>query len=188
MLKRNLNGTFKRSIKRFSLENFTEGYVDNQGGFRVWLPEHPRAYKGGYVLRSIAAYELYHGIQVPRENDIHHINGNRLNDSKENLEMMSHREHAILSASPKIRDVIKICKHCGKEFKIKRWRLKHPSRGQYCSQECYHKHNKGNQHKRYKRITTICQYCGKPFEHLPSKNRRFCSNRCSAKYQWNKGG
>lgn len=146
--KRNLDGTFKRLRKRFSLENFNDGYVDNRGRFRVWLPEHPRAYEGGYVLRAIVAYELYHNIQVPKESDIHHIDGKRLNDSRENLEMMSHREHAILSNAHRIIDIIRTCKYCRTEFKIKRWRLKDPSRGQYCSQKCYHAQERGNSHRK----------------------------------------
>ena len=69
-----------------------EGHKAN-GRFRVYLPDHPRANKGGYVLRSIAAYEVYHGVEVPREMFIHHINGDTLDDSKENLERMTRSEH-----------------------------------------------------------------------------------------------
>ena len=145
---RNINGTFKRIIKPFSLENFNDGWIDNKGRFRVYLPNHPRAYPSGYVLRSIIAYELYHGVEVPPNMDIHHIDKNRLNDSKENLEMMRHREHSILSNLYKKNEVIRICKHCGKEFKIKKWRLKNPRRGQFCSLKCYHSQKRSISHRK----------------------------------------
>ena len=143
--KRNPNGTFKQTRTPFSLANFNDGYIDNRGRFRVWMPNHHRAYSEGYVLRSIVAYEFYYGIPVPDNMDIHHKDGNRLNDSKKNLMMITHGQHTSLHNELRRRrsDVAKICKHCSEEFIIKRWRLKDPSRGQYCSQKCFHKHRKG---------------------------------------------
>ncbi len=145
---RNEDGTFKRIRKPFSLDNFNDGYVDNRGRFRVWLPEHPRAYESGYVLRSIITYELYHGISVPKENDIHHKDENRLNDSKENLEMMTHGEHSAMSNRLPGAHIIRVCQHCQKEFTIERWRLKDPSRGKYCSQKCFHAHKRSKLHRK----------------------------------------
>jgi len=62
--------------------------------------------------------------------------------------MMLHKEHSILSNSTRINDVIRICIHCGAEFKIKGWRLKDPQRGKYCSQKCYHDHGRSDTHKK----------------------------------------
>lgn len=144
---RNPNGTFKQIRKRFSLDNFNDGYIDNRGRFRVWVPDHPRAYEGGYILRSIVAYETYHGVEVPKDAAIHHVDGNRLNDSKENLEMMSFSEHSTLHNKDKEAWVERICLHCGCSFLIERWRLKDPSRGKFCSQKCYHDHPRSKKHK-----------------------------------------
>ena len=164
---RNLDGTYKQIRKPFSLDNFDDGYVDNRGRFKVWLPDHPRASKGGYISRSIVAYEAYHKIMVPANMDIHHKDGNKLNDSKENLEMMTHGEHTITHC--RIPRITRICKKCGKEFLIERWRLKDPSRGKYCSQKCYHAHERSDLHKnrisegmkkahRKKRGEPLCKY------------------------------
>lgn len=141
VIARNIDGTFKRIRKPFSLENFNDGYVGSDNRFRVWYPDHSRAYDEGYVLRSIVAYEFYHGITVPKDMDIHHKDRDRLNDSKENLEMMPHRKHAALHCRGKdpTAHIERICKCCGRPFKIERWRLKDKTRGRYCSQECYHK-------------------------------------------------
>ena len=152
-LRRNLEtryptGEYIRTRKLFSLENFEDGYVDNKGRFRVWLPEHPRAYESGYIFRSIAAYYFYHGVVVPEGSNIHHIDGNRLNDSRENLEMILHSEHTILSNTLDTSDVTRTCKHCKKEFTIKRWRLNDKTRGQFCSQKCYHSHKRTDSHRK----------------------------------------
>jgi hypothetical protein len=133
---------FKRTINEWSLDNFNEGYVDNRGRFRVYVPNHLRAYKGGYIFRSIVAYEIYHGITVPKEYDIHHIDGNKLNDSKENLEMILHGKHTVLHNINPDLYITRICENCKIEFKIKWFKLKDTSsgcqhRGRFCSQKCY---------------------------------------------------
>ncbi len=143
---RDERGRFKRTRTPFSLENFNEGYVDVNGRFKVWTLENPRSNKNGYTFRSIVAYTLYHDTPVPEEYDIHHKDENRLNDSKENLEMLPHGEHTALHR--RMPEINRICKHCKKEFLIKKWRLKDPKRGQYCSQKCYHSHKRTDVHKK----------------------------------------
>lgn len=135
---RNPDGTFKRVRKQFSLDNFNDGYVDADGRFRVWMPDNPRSYKEGYILRSIAAYELYHNIQVPFDYDIHHIDGNRLNDSKNNLELVNHKVHGINHNIQKKANaqITRKCLTCGNEFSFARFRLRdHPKK--FCSFRCY---------------------------------------------------
>lgn len=134
---RNPNGTYKRIRVVWSLDNFNDGYVDNKGRFRVWMPNHPRAYKEGYILRSIVAYEAYFGDSVPENMDVHHIDGDKLNDSKENLMLLLHNKHSTLSNIDKTSNIERTCLCCGKIFLIKRWRLKDLNRGKYCSQRCY---------------------------------------------------
>ena len=147
MVKYGSDGRFIQERKPFSLDNFNNGYVDNKGRFRVWSPNHPRAYEEGYILRAIVAYEAYHKTTVPQDQDIHHIDGNRLNDSEENLKMMSHGQHNIITHSRKDAHIERTCKHCGNKFEIERWRLKDNSRGQFCSQKCYHIHERSQKHK-----------------------------------------
>jgi hypothetical protein len=84
----------------FSLDNFSDGFIGQDGRFRVYFSGHPRAHKG-YIKRSIAAYELYHNIEVPRDKVIHHVDGNRLNDSKENLQLLKMSEHSRLENEKK---------------------------------------------------------------------------------------
>ena len=84
----------KRIHYPWSLENFNDGYVNADGRFRVWLPNHPRVDLHGYVYRTIVAYEAYHGVVIPLNKMIHHLDGNKLNDSKENLRLATRQEHS----------------------------------------------------------------------------------------------
>jgi len=135
-------GRFTRVHKSWSLERFDDGYIDADGRFRVYYPNHPRAYKGGYVLRAIVAYETYHGTSVPPDMDIHHIDGNRLKDTEENLEMIPHGFHAKLSNLRKSTEgrVKRICENCNKSFTRPKNRIR--GAGKFCSLSCYHSYRR----------------------------------------------
>jgi len=130
------DGKYKRIRKEWSIENFNDGYVDNKGRFRVYKPSHKRAYKGGYILRSIVAYEAYNNIEVEKFMDIHHKDHNKLNDSKDNLELIEHSKHTILHKTKPELLIKKICKGCNITFKILPYRER-AGRGIYCSSTCY---------------------------------------------------
>lgn len=142
MRQHNSNGTFKRTRKEWSLDNFDDGYVDSRGRFRVWSPNNIRSYKGGYILRSIVAYEKYHKASVPIGYEIHHKDRNRINDSLDNLQMLSKEEHAAIHYKERTVEVERFCTKCKKSFLIRKWRLNDKSRGKYCSQSCYNSRGK----------------------------------------------
>lgn len=73
--------------------------------------------------------------------------------------------------------IIATCKTCEKNFKINEWRVIGDStRGQYCSQECYHKSHAVD------RIQTRCEICGKAVLRTRrlAQKRRFCSCQCAS--------
>lgn len=156
MKQRDEFGRFKRIHHEWSLENFDDGYIVNLRGkkrFRVYKPEHPRADHMGYIFRSIIAYETYHGVTVPLDMETHHIDGNTLNDKKENLVLLTNSEHRIIHAIKRGSLIKHVCKHCGKEFYIQRFRLNDLSgrnrrRGIFCSLDCFHKHERTDEHKK----------------------------------------
>jgi len=145
------NGDFKRTHNQWALTNFDDGYVDSAGRFRVYYPSHPRAYNEGYILRSIVAFEAYHNLFIPDGIDVHHVDGNRLNDSIENLMLLSHKKHSVLSNVERYENstINKTCEECGLIFHIKQGRLndKTSNRGRFCSQKCYHAHPRTKIHK-----------------------------------------
>ena len=150
--KSEIDGQFIRKHNQWSLKNFNDGYVDGKGRFRVYFPDHPRADPNeGYVLREIVAYEAYHlGSVVPLSMEVHHKDENILNDTKDNLELLTKREHRLEHARRNGQRPERVCKQCGKTFEINKWRLKNKkeNRGTYCSQECYKLMPKSEQSKR----------------------------------------
>lgn len=187
---------YQRVHNVWSLENFNDGYINKSGRFRVYFPEHPRADKMGYIFRSIVTYETHHGVSVPIEMVIHHINENRLDDSKENLLMLTRGSHSSLHNQKRIEaaKIRRVCKQCKQEFTIKRSELKGPSRtGSFCSKECYFKSMKGmarvpsSGRKRGERYFPLCRWCGKPFEvyrsiYFNPKTGLYCSKPCKNNY------
>lgn len=132
---RNHMGQFKRIRKQWSLENFDDGYVDASGRMRVWSPGHHRASSAGYVLRAIIAYEAYHNVKVTRDQNIHHKDHDRLNDSKENLEKLSHHAHA--KEHNPCQKILRVCqdKTCNKPFKVKKHKVME-GKAKFCSRFC----------------------------------------------------
>jgi len=67
-------------------------------GYRMlYCPEHLRSrqdnYSRGYVFEHILVWTEYHKRQVPEGHVIHHIDGNKLNNSIENLELRAKTRH-----------------------------------------------------------------------------------------------
>ena len=173
-MKRDNKGRFKRKNAVWTPQNMNNGYIDNNGRFRVYLPNHPRASSNGYVLRAIVHYEYYYNEKVTKEFDVHHIDKNRLNDTKKNLKKLSHIDHARLHNKKVL--ITKICEVCGKKFDILAWRLKEKgkNRGKYCSQKCYHKRKVSKKTK--DKISESHKINGW------SKKFKFCINCRSIKY------
>jgi len=134
-------GQFMRTRRPWGLSNFNDGYIDADGRMRVVVPKHPRADREGYVLRALVAYEAYHGCRVTPDFVVHHKNGNRLDDSKENLEKIEFGEHTRQHCQKM--GLLSFCKQCGSGFYIPKWRVdqrkKHGAEIKFCSQICYKK-------------------------------------------------
>ena len=132
-------GQFVRQHYQWALDNFDDGYIDNHGRFRGYSPTHPRADSMGYVMRAVIAYEAYHDVSVKKGYDIHHVDNNRLNDSRANLTVMTHAEHTRLTVAETRpgKQIACQCRNCGTMFILPQWRLKESGRGSYCSQACY---------------------------------------------------
>lgn len=115
------------------------------------------------------------------DGNIHHKNGNRIDDRYRNLEKIDHIEHSLKHNMPGLKDVICKCLTCGKKFGILPFRLKEKGRGSFCSQECYQSYPKPD-----KKITLCCRECKLPFKVIKSqgKKRIFCSNSCATTYLW----
>jgi hypothetical protein len=93
----------------------------------MWA-SHPLADSQGRVLHHRFVASLKIGRWVTSDEHVHHIDGNKLNNTPDNLEVLSSREHAKLhfpGPAPKL------CLVCGKSFVPTK-----PS-SKYCSRSCF---------------------------------------------------
>jgi hypothetical protein len=59
--------------------------IDGNGYVRLYNPSHPRAHKCGRVQEHIVIAEEINGGPLSEGAVVHHIDGNKLNNSKDNL-------------------------------------------------------------------------------------------------------
>ena len=86
----------KVRFKESKMETY-EGHkvIIANGYYDVYYPEHPRARKNGSVLMHIMVAEKILGRQLKKEEVVHHIDSNRLNNSISNLMVFAtHSDHA----------------------------------------------------------------------------------------------
>lgn len=70
------------------------------GGYQtVYEPDHPRAYRHGYVLEHRHVMEQSLGRLLEPGEVVHHLNGKKWDNRPENLELMEHGEHSTLTAA-----------------------------------------------------------------------------------------
>lgn len=67
----------------------TKGYK------QLYMPEHPKSDKKGYVMEHIYVFEEYTGIQVPPNCCVHHLNGDKSDNRIANLSMMLTSAHTV---------------------------------------------------------------------------------------------
>ena len=85
---------FMLTIKGENSYSWKGGRIVDVGGYGLIKDiEHPLAGVRGYVLehRLVAANEW--GVEAVRDMDVHHKDGNKQNNSIENLELMTRSEH-----------------------------------------------------------------------------------------------
>jgi len=70
------------------------GVVIHNGYRLVWNPKHHRANPQGYVREHVVIMEQKLGRHLLPNEDVHHINGNKLDNRPENLTNLMHDEHA----------------------------------------------------------------------------------------------
>ena len=104
------------------------------------VPNHPKATKNGYVLLHRVVMENTIGRLLTDDEEVHHIDKNKHNNSIENLKLLSVNEHRKLHAEEKQRRYITlICPICGKQFTIpenKSFIVKKDKNYTCCSRHC----------------------------------------------------
>lgn len=130
------SGAPKRVHQLWTGKVWDDGYVDNKGRFRVYRPDFPCAYKGGYALRAHVVWWIEHGERHPKGTELHHIDTNKLNDKLSNLEPLEHSPHQKKHKTVKL--AFATCEECGRNFAYPAWRDKDRVT-KFCSKKCQHK-------------------------------------------------
>jgi hypothetical protein len=137
--------------KECYLKSLPETIVKNGRTFiKTPLGYEGKTYNNGkYILQSRYRIEQNLGRYLTRKEVVHHKDGNKLNDSIENLEVLLLRDHSKLH-SKKGRSYVELtCPICYKQFKIEIYRHKNKLKaGQelfFCSRSCSGKHTRSIQ-------------------------------------------
>lgn len=79
-----------------------KGKVNRGGYVGVRLPNHPFASKCGYVMEHRLVMEEYLGRYLDKDEDVHHVNGDKKDNRIKNLMVMKKSEHSRFHGNERI--------------------------------------------------------------------------------------
>lgn len=145
--------------------------------------------KTGYYLNSThkkrlhrAVWEHYYG-EIPQDMEIHHKDGNKANNSINNLVLLSSLIHRKIHSEMLTQEQ----RECRRENMNKNARpaavMWHKSSK---GKEWHKKHYEKTKNKMHTARQYVCECCGKTFT-SPQTTSRFCSNACKSAWRRNSG-
>lgn len=140
--------------------NYFKGIYITVNGYRaIYKPSHPMARSDGYIMEHRLVMENKLGRRLTKKEVVHHINGNRLDNLPENLELTDNSNHfkkhkvwdIWAKQSRNGREVE--CLVCNKKHYRKGYSLKR-NKKYFCSIKCYF-YYRNNKYKYEKYKQTI---------------------------------
>ena len=103
-----------------------------------------KRYRGRYCYEHHLLYWQAYGVTPTEEEIVHHKDGNKHNNSIENLELISRKDHSYMHTKSRGKKMLSLkCPVCGKVF-AKEKRKTHVENGRgatYCSKRCSNEAN-----------------------------------------------
>lgn len=90
-----IGASYKRPLDR--RHNGKPAVMDHQGYVRIYEPGHPAATKSGWIFEHRYIVEQALGRTLARDENVHHLNHVRDDNRPENLQLLSHSEHATIT-------------------------------------------------------------------------------------------
>jgi hypothetical protein len=67
--------------------------LSSNGYVLVWVPEHPKSFGGGYYYEHRMVFEKKYNRILKSWETVHHISGDRTDNSPDNLFLCTRKEH-----------------------------------------------------------------------------------------------
>lgn len=83
--------SFARALRGIGhKKNRSDGYI------AIYFPSHPKSRSDGYIMEHVLMMECFIGRWLRDDEVVHHINGDKTDNRKENLMLMTASEHMSL--------------------------------------------------------------------------------------------
>ena len=99
--KRHTGRVISEESRRRMSESMKKGGIGHKkkrrdGYIAIYFPDHPKCAKDGYIMEHDLIMECLIGRTLRDDEVVHHINKNRDDNRKENLQLMTFKEHSAL--------------------------------------------------------------------------------------------